>query len=351
MDIDSFTESLQQEDLNETALRVLNLLFILNASATPLSTEQILRDSDLGYGSANRASDLKKFKRDREKLAEHGVSIVEVRPAGAKQTEESLWTIDRANTYATLGIITQKDADTLLRAVDECLARKEIPYRRALISIRHRLHALTHPLKQSDSDGADGRDADSRAAIGTAPSDRIADALWSAYTLKRKVRFAYRDARGRDTSRTMAIWGIFTQHGHSYYVGLDEQSGGVRTFRGDRITRVWRPSGNYTIPRWFNIHDYLFLPFDMAGGMTTAVSFWFPDGIGQAEIESLTKGRGTLERRSDTGAWIWTVKVSDMRAAAQFALAHAQMGMRPQSPRQLVDAWNTMIDKAVESHG
>ena len=98
MDIDSFTESLQQEDLNETALRVLNLLFILNASATPLSTEQILQDSDLGYGSANRASDLKKFKRDREKLAEHGVSIVEVRPAGAKQTEESLWTIDRANT-------------------------------------------------------------------------------------------------------------------------------------------------------------------------------------------------------------------------------------------------------------
>ena len=187
MDIDSFTESLQQEDLNETALRVLNLLFILNASATPLSTEQILQDSDLGYGSANRASDLKKFKRDREKLAEHGVSIVEVRPAGAKQTEESLWTIDRANTYATLGIITQKDADTLLRAVDECLARKEIPYRRALISIRHRLHALTHPLKQSDSDGVDGRDADAHAAIGTAPSDRIADALWSAYTLKRKV--------------------------------------------------------------------------------------------------------------------------------------------------------------------
>ena len=40
-----------------------------------------------------------------------------------------------------------------------------------------------------------------------------------------------------------------------------------------------------------------------------------------------------------------------MRAAAQFALAHVQMGMRPQSPKQLVDAWNTMIDKAVESHG
>ena len=67
-------------ELNETALRILNLLFILNASSVPLTTEQIISDADVGYGSANRASDLKKFKRDREKLAERGVIVKEIRP-------------------------------------------------------------------------------------------------------------------------------------------------------------------------------------------------------------------------------------------------------------------------------
>ena len=92
-------------ELNETALRILNLLFILNASSVPLTTEQIVSDSDLGYGSANRASDLKKFKRDREKLAERGIHVVEVREAGAQHNEESSWAIDTASTYAAAGCI------------------------------------------------------------------------------------------------------------------------------------------------------------------------------------------------------------------------------------------------------
>ena len=73
-------------ELNETALRILNLLFILNASSVPLTTKQIISDADVGYGSANRASDLKKFKRDREKLAERGVIVKEIRPEGSQRT-------------------------------------------------------------------------------------------------------------------------------------------------------------------------------------------------------------------------------------------------------------------------
>ena len=121
-------EGADQGALNETALRILNLLFILNSSSVPLSTEQIVSDVDLGYGSGNRASDLKKFRRDREKLAERGIAVKEIKPTGGRASEESLWTIDRASSFAAVGAITRDDADALMRAVDECLSRSDIPF-------------------------------------------------------------------------------------------------------------------------------------------------------------------------------------------------------------------------------
>ena len=42
---------------DKTAQRILNLFFVLNSSPEPLTTEQIVLDSDLGYGSGNIDSD------------------------------------------------------------------------------------------------------------------------------------------------------------------------------------------------------------------------------------------------------------------------------------------------------
>ena len=88
-----------------SAQRLLNLFFIFNASTRALSTEEIVSDSDLGYGSPQRDSDLRKFRRDRAKLAEQGIQIVEAKPLGAAESEESYWKLDRENTFATGGIV------------------------------------------------------------------------------------------------------------------------------------------------------------------------------------------------------------------------------------------------------
>ena len=109
-------------DFDKTAQRILNLFFVLNSSPEPLTTEQIVLDSDLGYGSGNIDSDKRKFRRDREKLLERGITIKEVRAAGAQETEESAWTIDREHTFAAGGLITADDADILLDAIDQTLA-------------------------------------------------------------------------------------------------------------------------------------------------------------------------------------------------------------------------------------
>ena len=107
---------------DKTAQRILNLFFVLNSSPEPLTTEQIVLDSDLGYGSGNIDSDKRKFRRDRDKLLERGIVIREVRAAGAQETEESAWTIDREHTFAAGGLITADDADILLNAIDQTLA-------------------------------------------------------------------------------------------------------------------------------------------------------------------------------------------------------------------------------------
>lgn len=106
---------------DKTAQRILNLFFVLNSSPEPLTTEQIVLDSDLGYGSGNVDSDKRKFRRDRDKLLERGIVIEEVRAAGAQETEESAWTIDREHTFAAGGLITADDADILLNAIDQTL--------------------------------------------------------------------------------------------------------------------------------------------------------------------------------------------------------------------------------------
>ena len=128
---------------DKTAQRILNLFFVLNSSPEPLTTEQIVLDSDLGYGSGNIDSDKRKFRRDRDKLLERGIVIREVRAAGAQETEESAWTIDREHTFAAGGLITADDADILLDAIDQTLAAGSSAFAAPLADIRSKIAYLT----------------------------------------------------------------------------------------------------------------------------------------------------------------------------------------------------------------
>ena len=132
-----------EPSFDKTAQRILNLFFVLNSSPEPLTTEQIVLDSDLGYGSGNIDSDKRKFRRDRDKLLERGILIKEVRPAGAQETEESSWTIDREHTFAAGGLITADDADILLNAIDQTIAAGSSTFAAPLADIRSKIAYLT----------------------------------------------------------------------------------------------------------------------------------------------------------------------------------------------------------------
>lgn len=339
--------------LDETAQRILNLLFVLNTAAAPLSTEQLLSDSDLGYGSGNRASDQRKFKRDRERLAEHGIIVREVRTRGMAETEESSWEIDRARTHAERDKLSADDAAVVLAAIDETFELhadnlERWPLQRAY-------------LKLQELVGATGGSLNDRAAgDGYSPVLQI---IWDAFMERRPARFTYCDAKGTEKDREVEIYGTFAQGCRSYLVGFDRDAGGMRTFRTDRITKARHApvsAGTYRIPAEFDVEDYQFLPFDFSDSAPVEATFRFPTEVGKHELALLTRGRGTLTcggitDGSDTSdaartCWIWTVPVRDLTAAATFALAHASLGMKPSRPVELVTIWREVIKKAVDAH-
>lgn len=327
---------------NESARRILNLLFILNCTSRPLTTTEIITDSDLGYGMAGTESEKKKFQRDRKKLEEYGVHIREVKESGASETEESRWEIDRGRTHIDTAVVTQDDADMLVHAVDEYLARTKISFRSALLRIRAVAAAI-------DTDAEQDKDTDNDEQVSD-QIQNVLDTVWAAYCSRKSLPFCYRDAKGKESKRTVSIYGIVNQANQCYFVGLDNLSDEVRTFRTDRVTRMNKPRGSYTIPHDFSLDAFQFLPLDLGDGEEMQATFAFPAQSVPGEIEVLTHGRGTLEKQPD-GSLRWSITVKNPDSAVTMALANASLGMRPCSPAVLVSLWNSTITKAVEAHG
>ncbi len=327
--------------IDEKAQRILNLLFVLNSTTRPLTTEEIVSDSDLGYGyqPGKRNSATKKFKRDREDLAEQGIFIREVKTLGASENEESSWELDRASTFVG-GLISVDDAENLLRALNAELSRPGTPFALALRRIKAK---ILQCLKR------DAQEASRNESPATG-AQNIEEAVWIAFSLRRKLKITYVNAAGEESKRTICVYGMFSNAGEGYVTALDERDMCIKTFRIDRIRKTGKPKESYSIPPDFDIREYLFFQFDFSNNSPMPATFSFPTTMSKDEIRSIVHDRGTLQA-GPNGSSIWSVEVRDIEAAAHYALTYANRGMRPVSPQPLIDAWNTAIEKTVSSHG
>lgn len=325
---------------DETAQRLLNLFFILNTSPTPLTTTQIITDTDLGYGSSNRASDERKFRRDRRKLEEQGIFIKEVTGAIASEIEESAWTIDRESTYSCGGILSADDVDVLVQGIDEYVSAGPTPLAKPLHAVR---------MRALEAQASKTEDA-VRETMAAAHEQPQLDAVWTAFARRAALAMLYRNAQGATSKRTVSIFGLFTQGDYTYITGYDDDTDAIRTFRVDRIERAWRPVKPYAIPADFDISNYLFFPFDLSDAEGVRATFSFPAERSEAEVTACTHQRGELEHDAKRG-WMWHIAVRDVTAAAALALAHTRDGMRPVNPPELREEWTRMLQEAVSTHG
>ena len=345
-----------RSEATAAAGRAANLLYTLASAGRPLATSEIVSDSDLGYGSGNKASDQRKFRRDRESLAQVGCIVKELRPREAAADEESLWEIDQERTGITLPDTALDELLAALRAVEIHLTRPNVPYRQELLQVRAKLEQIA--ISRFDTDPHALRAPVDAAAEPTTAAEKrellIRDALWSAFSWRRTAAFAYRKPDGSRRLRHVKIYGFFTEEGISYLSGADADCEGepVKTFRIDRIDRVAAPGKTYAVPSSFSIDDQRFFVFDFNREDNRAhretIEIFLPGTLTESEVRTFTHETGRLS--SIEGGQIWSVSVRDTRKAAAYCLAHARFGVRPHNPSAFVDTWRTMIRKAVSNH-
>lgn len=340
-DVFDSTEALDTLHLDATALRLLNVFFLLHTSPAPVATAQIIDSKELGYGGQNRDSERTKFKRDRNRLAEAGIIIREVKPKGSSEREESFWEIDRSQTHAQAGVLEREDAEALLAAIDEHFSlQADDPLRWPLQRARVKLLELVQNAESSCSNVPQKENTALRH-------------VWSAYLRKRVAQFTYQPKDSEARERKVEIYSIFAQGNHSYLVGRCLDSNKIHTFRTDRIVSA-RKSPNsgkgYHVPRDFSPSSFHFLPFDFSSSNPMAAQFSFPASCSEHELALLTHKRGKLKLSSDETRWLWDIDVRNLREAAAFALSHTRRGMCIESPRTLIDLAQELKEQAVCAH-
>ncbi|MGW3182089.1 helix-turn-helix transcriptional regulator [Kitasatospora sp. NPDC001119] len=85
-------------------------------------------------------------------------------------------------------------------------------------------------------------------ATGPGPAAAALFTLAEAARRRRRVRLAYRDREDRPSERDFDPYGLVFHSGRWYTTGLDHRSGGPRTFRLDRITRVEQGEAGFEPP-------------------------------------------------------------------------------------------------------
>ena len=346
----------------EAVPRCLTLYFYLDAAHTPRSTDEIIHNAEI-YPPVNAQTGepyhddtlSKSFERDRKRLETAGIFICEANLGGAKN-ERALWQIDRTRTY-TSGI-RKLPTSTIEQVLGELKTYAGNPLWASNSAFSELWGKFTNELIRRG-------DESFIKALGDMPelaSDPDITRLWNLFKQRHRMRITYLDAAGQKKNHLVDAYGFYLLNNTMYLVanvhGDADEAPRLRTFRADRIQRVreYKQGQNpvvYQIPKSFRVQEHVYLPFDVspdANGPTQA-RFSFAPGIPLAELESITHGRGALERSREDDTWTWSIEVNNLEGAASFALVNTPVGMRPRSPEALVAAWRGLIGKAVETHG
>lgn len=314
---------------DERARRICSLALEFMSASAPVTSEQVARAHypDLSAESFRRA-----FSRDREMLASCGVSVRGVRSSSG----ETLWEADPERSFARGAELEPRDAAALEVA---CRPLADDPSFPLAGELRLALAKLSRAFSEGLALGS--WEGGSRA--------RCLDALRRCMTERTAARVSYADARGAASERTIAPYAFFGLRGRLYLVAgrLDERGdevpGGTRTYRVDRFDRVEPLRGvTYDVPEDFSVLDWRRLPFQMGPERLVGVFEVSPDREG--DVRRAAGGQGSFEERD--GSTLWSVPVSDVRAAAAWAVA---AGIVPREPAPLVSAWRTTLE-GVASH-
>ena len=225
--------------------RMLNLLFVLLNSSTPLTREQI-RERVPGYGESNDAFE-RMFERDKAALRELAIPV-ETKPVDLFHDDVLGYRIDRSDWLMPEISLTASERTYLSLAASAWQSAQ-----------------LSTAAKQAVS-SVDAREQESALSVpvSLAKGRRHISEILSAITNAKTVTFGYVGLNQIDVvARTIDPWRALLHSGHWYLIGFDQEKGEVRTFRTDRIV------GDLVETR----HDIL-EPMPVDFYLTTITSTW-----------------------------------------------------------------------------
>lgn len=317
----------------QMAERVTSLAVLFMSASAPLSLTEVTAAL---YTHLSKAAAEKAFKRDRSYLAECGISIISVRDASLGD----VYMLDKKATFADDSALTHDDAMAIQSICAPYLHQPDFPYRedlRMALAKIHRVFTLDTATALATSTTSFHNT--------TAPSPMIAK-LHACFVNHCGCYIEYRNAAGTHSTRKLALLGLFSSRGISYFVGASFSSdtpnfNDIRIFREDRLQSVVPLSTHYTIPASFSVKDYLKLPFQYGEEQVKAV-FFVPSTSEQTTLaQQLDKTSATYNQQLNE--LVLSINPNYLHEAARWALANA---FTPTSPDTLVDAYITLLKEA-----
>lgn len=290
------------------AERIVKLMLLIRENG-PIDFAAIRAALPYEYGDEAGAFDAtrRRFERDKKTLQESGVFF--------DINDRQQYSLNKALTSAAPLSLTKPQV-SLLRLLcgallqDESYPLKE-ELRMLLVKLGDELE-IPDMLPQFEF-GSTGESTNEKEPQGFA---KVKKAIAS----RKRLSFAYEDSRGIKTERTVEPFGCFFLKSVCYVAAFDEEAGGERIFRLDRMSKIKVNGNNPKQPdfaeRPFRASDYYGLPFQFGQEDDTARVF-FDESVA-SRISGLTMNQGELELRDD-GA-LWTVSCKDGEALAKWCI-------------------------------
>lgn len=318
-------DGLTQSDVQ--ARRLLDIVLTLLGSPGPVSSGRM---RELHYPDAQPESFRKLFSRDRQRLALCGIAIRRTN----RPPDEPLWEIDRDRSFVKKGALDPREAVILDVACAQLAADPSFP--------------LANDLRMALAkiDGLFDRRAPSAIELPPAKHNKRLATLESCVLACHAADIRYQRTDGSVVVRRLAPYGLFTLRGQTYVVGptIDADRCGTsepRTYRLSRILSITECKRiTYVIPRDFDVHDYVLLPFQVGKHLYYA-NFVPLHGT----TKSFARDNGlTTYVSHDENATVLHISVSDEFAAAAWAI---EMELVPTSPASLVKAWEETLRSSI----
>lgn len=197
--------------------RMLNLLFVLLNSRTPLTREQI-RERVPGYGDSNDAFE-RMFERDKAALRDLAIPV-ETKPVDLFHDDVLGYRIDRSDWLMPEITLTAQERTYLSLAASA--------WQSAQLSTAAKQAVSSVDLREQNTEIA--------VPVSLAKGRRHIAEILAAISNKRTVTFDYVGLKNSEVvRRTIDPWRALLHSGHWYLVGFDQEKGEVRSFRTDRI--------------------------------------------------------------------------------------------------------------------